>query len=157
MGLTSRKDLEARANIAAAVAAVFTALGGASFAGLLPKIVLVIAACAALAGLIAVVMFRIEARNVGLELASAEVERARTALERRAPASAVDEVDPTRIGVDPAAQDILPGGRFPNTSGGTSTAMFTRRSRQRLMETDAGWSSLSDHRRWASRGRCFRP
>jgi hypothetical protein len=92
---------------------VVTALAGASFAGSLPRTVSVIAACVALAALIAVVMFRIEARQAGLELVSGEAKRARTELERRALASAVEEVDPTRVGVDRAAQDILPGGEVP--------------------------------------------
>jgi hypothetical protein len=92
---------------------VFTALGGASFAGLLPKTVLVLAACVAFAALIAVVMFRVEARNVGLALASAEAEHARTELERRAPVANVSQIDPTQIGVDRAAQDILRGGEVP--------------------------------------------
>jgi tetratricopeptide (TPR) repeat protein len=106
-------DLEARANIAVAVAAVFALLAGSTFVGLVPKTVSVIAGCAAFAALIAVVRFRVEARNAGLELASAEAERARAELERRAPALSVDQVIPTRIGVDAAEQDILPGGEVP--------------------------------------------
>ena len=65
----------ARANIAAALAAIFTALAGASFAGSLPKPFLVIAACVAVAGLIAAFMFRVSPEG---EASSAAAARQRT-------------------------------------------------------------------------------
>ena len=46
-------------------------------------------------------------------MAAREEERERAELRQGAPASAVEEIDATQIGVDPAAQDILPGGEVP--------------------------------------------
>ncbi len=88
-------------------------LAGSTFVGSLPKTVSVIAGCAAVAALVAAALCRVEARAAGRQLADAEVDRVRAALERRAPAFAVSQVDPTQIGVDRAAQDILPGGELP--------------------------------------------
>jgi hypothetical protein len=112
-GAHTQQDREARATSAAAFAAIFTALAGAGFAGLLPRIVAVVSACLALAGLIAAFLFNVEARNAGAELADAEAERERRELGRRALVAAAEQVDPTTIGVDAAAQDILPGGEVP--------------------------------------------
>ena len=108
-----QKDLEARARSAGAFAAIFTAVAGASFAGALPRSITVIAGCVALAALIAVWRFYVEAREAGARLATAIRDRERSELLSGAPVSAVERIDPTQIGVDPAAQDILPGGEIP--------------------------------------------
>ena len=114
-GADRQKDFEARAKSAAAFAAIFTLLAGAGagFAGVLPRSIGVILACVALAALIAAWRFSVEARDAGVAIAAAEEERKRSELLRRAPVAAVDEIEPTQIGVDAAAQDILPGGEVP--------------------------------------------
>lgn len=110
----NRQDLEARAKLAAALATIFAALAGAGFAGLLPNLVAVIAACLALSALIAALVFNVvKVRNARAEAANAEGEHERAALGRRATAGAADQVDPTTLGVSAAAQDILPGGEVP--------------------------------------------
>jgi hypothetical protein len=58
-------------------------------------------------------LFNVEARKAGAEVADAEAERERAELGRRALVAAAEQVDPTTIGVDAAAQDILPGGEVP--------------------------------------------
>ena len=78
-----------------------------------PKSLGVIAGLVALVGLIAAYRFFVEARAAGVELAVAEEARERAGLLRRAPVAAVSQLDPTQIGVDRAAQDILPGGEVP--------------------------------------------
>jgi tetratricopeptide (TPR) repeat protein len=113
-GAHRQKDLEARGRSAAALAAIFTLLAGASFGGVLPRTIGVISAFVALAALIAAWRFTVEARDAGVADVAAEEERKRTELLRRAPVTAVDAIDPTEIGVDAAAQDILPGGAVPD-------------------------------------------
>ena len=110
---TRQKDLEALARTAGAFAAIFTVLAGASLGGVLPKVVSVIAGCVAVAALIATFLFTAGARRTGLKMAALDKKRARAELRRGAPVSAVQETDPTQIGVDRAAQDILPGGEVP--------------------------------------------
>jgi hypothetical protein len=66
-----------------------------------------------LVGLIAAWGFNVEAREAGVKSAQAEVERWRAELRRRAPVTPAEQIDPTKIGVDAAAQDILSGGDVP--------------------------------------------
>ena len=99
-----------------------------------------ICACLAVAGLIAAFLFNVEARKAGAELADAEAERERAELGRRALVAAVEQVDPTTIGVDAAAQDILPGSEV-RTSHATSMMTFARLSRPPLTTVAAGSSS----------------
>ncbi len=58
-------------------------------------------------------MFSAEARNAGVEFAESVSEQERAELQRQAPVAAVEQIDPTQIGIDRAAQDILPGGEVP--------------------------------------------
>ncbi|HEX5925294.1 MAG TPA: hypothetical protein VFY45_15800, partial [Baekduia sp.] len=105
-----QKDLEARSRIAGALAAVFTATGGLNkVTGAAPSWVTVVAGFLTLASLIAGLLFVVESRNAGLAAAAHEDE----ILRERAPERPVDLLDPTEIGVDPAAQTILAGDRVP--------------------------------------------
>lgn len=83
------------------------------FVDLVPKTLAVFAGCVALAGLMAAFLFLVEARTAGRELADSDAQRARADLGRQALVGPAEDVDPTTIGVDAAAQDILPGGEVP--------------------------------------------
>lgn len=109
-----RKDLEDRKGIAQTFGAIFALLGGGSFASSLPVEVSVMAGGLALAGLIAAWRFNVEARAIGLEIAEADDRLERAQRHRMAPVITATELDPTRIGVDAATQNILPGGEIPN-------------------------------------------
>lgn len=80
-GTNSLEDLEGRGKIAAAWAAVFTLIAGASFAGSLPSAAGVIAAYLALAGLIAALLFAVQARDA--RLAAEDDARRRRQLEEQ--------------------------------------------------------------------------
>lgn len=80
-GTNSLEDLEARGKIAGAWATVFTSIAGVSFAGRLPSAVVVIAACLALAGLIAALLFAVQARDA--RLAAEDDARRRRQLEEQ--------------------------------------------------------------------------
>jgi hypothetical protein len=77
----SLEDLEGRGKIAAAWAAVFTSIAGASFAGSLPSAAGVVAAYLALAGLIAALLFAVQARDA--RLAAEDDARRRRELEEQ--------------------------------------------------------------------------
>jgi tetratricopeptide (TPR) repeat protein len=104
-----QKDLEARSRSAAALAAVFVLIAGGKLVGWVPAYVATTAAALALVSLIAAWRFVVESRNAGLAAAAHEDELRR----ERAPERPVNLLDPTQIGVDPAAQTILDGGRVP--------------------------------------------
>lgn len=135
-----QKDLEARARSAAAFAAIFTALAGAGFAGVLPKTVAVLAACLAVAGLIAAFLFTVEARNAGVQLTDAEAERARVELGRRAPVAAVQQIDRRRSESMRRRRTSCPAGRSRRTLREMWMRTFVGLWRQRLTAAVAGSS-----------------
>jgi tetratricopeptide (TPR) repeat protein len=109
----SPEDLEARGKIAAAWAAIFTLIVGASFAGLLPSAVVVIAPVLALAGLIAALWCPVQARSAGLVREAAERDAAAAARKhaidvalRTAVCPAAD-VRPSAMGVDRVDPRVL--------------------------------------------------
>jgi tetratricopeptide (TPR) repeat protein len=108
--LDIQKDLEARSRIASALAGVSTAIGASNkLTGWGPSWVTSVAALLTLAFLIAVALFVIESRNASLAATAHEDELRR----ERAPERPVDQLDPTQIGIDPAAQTILDGDKVP--------------------------------------------
>ena len=112
-GASRQKDLEDRARNAGAFAAIFALLAGGGLAGVIPKALAVVAGGLAAAGLIAAWLFYVEARKAGQKATEQEGERQIAEVGRHAPVFEIGQVDPTQIGVDRAAQDILPGGALP--------------------------------------------
>ena len=88
---------------------------GASFTGVLPSQLRLVAAGLALAAFVAAALFTGEARGTEEQLAQLNAEREQAALDERllVPVAAVAAVDATLIGVDKAVQEILPGGALP--------------------------------------------
>jgi len=76
----------------------------------LPSLLCLLAAGLALVGFVAAALFTGEARG---QLAELKVQRKQAALDERllVPVAAVADVDATRIGVDKAVQQIMPGAR----------------------------------------------
>ena len=111
-GPRSQKHLEDRARNAGAFAAIFLViLTATGAAGLIPKSVAAVAVGVAVVASIAAWRFYVEAGKAGQEVAEREQERELAELARQAPVFQLGPVvDPTRLGVDRAAQDILPGG-----------------------------------------------
>lgn len=109
------KDKRARAAVAGAFGAVFVLVAGAAFADVLPAQMRAVAGAMALAGLVAALLYYGEARGVEAQLAELEVERERVELGDLllAAVAPIAQVNPADVGVDAAAQQILPGGQKP--------------------------------------------
>jgi hypothetical protein len=121
-GLEARqKDLQARATSAGSFALIFTvifaALAVPGFLGVFPKtvavLVVVVAVVGGAAGSIRAWRFNVEASRIGRKLTELQDRLQNAGLRRDAPVFDLARVDPTEIGVDRAAQDILPGGGLP--------------------------------------------
>ena len=101
--------------MSASVGVLFAFVAGASFGGVLPSQLRLLAAGLALVGFVAAALFTGEARGIEEQLAQLNAERAQAALDERllVAVAAVADVDATLIGVDRAVQEILPGGALP--------------------------------------------
>ena len=101
--------------MSASIGVLFAFVAGASFGGVLPSQLRLLAGGLALAGFVAAALFTGEARGVEEQLAQLKAQRELAALDERllVPVAAVADVDATLIGVDKAVQEILPGGALP--------------------------------------------
>ena len=108
-------DRKARAGVSASIGVLFAFVAGASFGGVLPSQLRLLAGGLALAGFVAAALFTGEARGVEAQLSQLKAQRELAALDERllVPVVPVADVDATLIGVDKAVQEILPGGALP--------------------------------------------
>lgn len=140
------------------IGVLFAFVAGASFAGVLPSQLRLLAAGLALVGFVAAALFTGEARGVEAQLAELKVQHEQAAMDERllVPVAAVADVDATLIGVDKAVQQIMPGGTLPRYVARDVDELLRAAFDAAVTVLVRGSLWLSARRRSVSRVRCLR-